>query len=242
STPSGGPPWTAPSSSPSRWTAGHRASPCRRGRAATSRSTASSRCACSGSCCCTRRPPWPPWSRSPGACAPAPWRRCMAENPQDRAETRAEAPAHTDAPPRSGTENRRARLLLHREAVRPLLALASLVPLALAVGALATSPPPAPAPVERAAAQSEPGASTRWCPGPLQLPDEALETGPDEELAVTPPNPDVSLRTVAVEPASSLLFGTVSGSSTLQEDDGSVRAPSIAVEGADGAVLEDAPA
>ena len=166
----------------------------------------------------------------------------MAENPQDRAETRAEAPAHTDAPPRSGTENRRARLLPHREAVRPLLALASLVPLALAVGALATSPPPAPAPVERAAAQSEPGASTRWCPGPLQLPDEALETGPDEELAVTPPNPAVSLRTVAVEPASSLLFGTVSGSSTLQEDDGSVRAPSIAVEGADGAVLEDAPA
>jgi len=144
----------------------------------------------------------------------------------------AEHPAHDESPqPR------------HRPiAQRSLLALASLVPLALALGALSSTPDPAPVPVERGAAESQPGASTRWCHGPLELPEEVLEGGPDSELAVTPPTSSVTLRTVAAEPASSLLFGTVSGSSTLQEEDGSVRAPSIVVEGADGAALEDDPA
>ncbi|WP_394215794.1 DUF5719 family protein [Brachybacterium vulturis] len=125
---------------------------------------------------------------------------------------------------------------------RPLLALAALIPLALAVGAVAVTPPPAPQTVEHAVAQSQPGASTRWCQGPLELPEELLDAGPDEDLALTPPNPAVSLRTVSVEPASSLLFGRVSASRTLQEDDGSVRAPSIVAEAADGTVLGDEPA
>ncbi|HEX7352825.1 DUF5719 family protein [Brachybacterium sp.] len=144
----------------------------------------------------------------------------------------AEHPAHGESPrPR------------HRPiAQRSLFALASLVPLVLALGALSTTPAPAPVPVERAAAESQPGASTRWCHGPLELPEEVLEGGPDSELAVTPPTSSVTLRTVAVEPASSLLFGTVSGSSTLQEEDGSVRAPSIVVDGADGSALADDPA
>ncbi|ASK64928.1 hypothetical protein CFK39_02740 [Brachybacterium avium] len=127
-------------------------------------------------------------------------------------------------------------------AQRPLLALAALVPLALAVGAVATAPSPAPHPVEHAAAQSQPGASTRWCHGPLELPEGILEAGPDAELAITPPDPSVALRTVSVEPASSLLFGRVSASKTLQDEDGSVRAPSIAAETVDGTVLADDPA
>lgn len=129
-----------------------------------------------------------------------------------------------------------------RGPARPLLALASLVPLALAVGALATSSPAGTTTIERAADSSQPGASTRWCQGPLELPEAALAGGPDDELAVTPPSTGVLLRTVSVEPGSSLLFGTVSGSETLQEDDGTVRAPSITAEGADGTVLDDAPA
>lgn len=128
----------------------------------------------------------------------------------------------------------------HR-AARPLLALAALVPLALAIGFLATTPPPAPTTVERAATESEPGASTRWCHGPLELPEEVLDAGPDTALSVTPPSSTVSLRAVSVQPASSLLFGTVSGSSTLQEEDGSVRSPSIVIEGQDGTVIGDEP-
>lgn len=125
---------------------------------------------------------------------------------------------------------------------RPLLALAALMPLALAVGAVAVTPAPTPPTVEHAAAQSQPGASTRWCHGPLELPEGALEAGPDADLAVTPPNPAVALRTVSVEPESSLLFGRVSASETLQEDDGSVRAPSVVAETGDGTVLGDEPA
>ncbi|WP_114855577.1 DUF5719 family protein [Brachybacterium sp. YJGR34] len=127
-----------------------------------------------------------------------------------------------------------------RGPVRPLLALASLIPLALAAGAVATVPAPDPVPVTRAEAAAQPGASTRWCPGPLQVPDAVLEAGADPELSVVPPTDAISLRSVAVEPASSLLFGTVSGSETLQDDDGTVRAPSITAEGEDGTVLEDA--
>ena len=129
-----------------------------------------------------------------------------------------------------------------RGGARHLLAVAALLPLALAAGALALAPPQEPVSVEHAEVESRPGASTRWCHGPLQLPEQILEEGPDSELSVTPPSTSVSLRTVSAEPASSLLFGTVSGSATLQEDDGSVRAPSIVARDAEGAVLGDEPA
>lgn len=144
--------------------------------------------------------------------------------------------------PQDPGEDRRHPPAPRRGRGRVLLALVCAVPLVLTAGALALTPPAAPPAVERAAAQSQPGPSTRWCHGPLQLPEGVLETGPDAALAVTPPSPAISLRTVAVEPASSLLFGTVSGSETLQEDDGTVRAPSVVVEGADGTVLADEPA
>ncbi|WP_422115081.1 DUF5719 family protein [Brachybacterium sp. UNK5269] len=146
----------------------------------------------------------------------------MAEN-ADRSEH--EDPAAPRAP--------------RRGPARPLLAVAALLPLLLAGGALATTAPPEPGPVARAESASQPGASTRWCHGPLQLPEATLESGPDADLAVTPPTATVTLRSVSVEPASSLLFGTVSGSQTLQEEDGSVRAPTITAADAAGAVLEE---
>lgn len=136
-----------------------------------------------------------------------------------------------DLTPRTGPEE--ARTGRHR----PLLALLSLLPLALAAGALATAQP-APSPeVTRAEASATPGPGTAWCPGALQLPDGALTAGGDEELAATPPSPQVAVGTVAAEPASSVLYGTVSASETLQEEDGTVRTPSIRLEGSDGTVL-----
>ncbi|MBE9402950.1 DUF5719 family protein [Brachybacterium sp. p3-SID1565] len=121
--------------------------------------------------------------------------------------------------------------------LRPVLALVSLLPLAAAVGALAITPQPGPTTVERSVTSAEAGGVQLWCPGPLDPPQEALGAGTDEDLAVIPPSPAVDVRTVALEPASSLLFGRVSGSETRLEEDGSVRAPSITALGADGQAL-----
>lgn len=118
-------------------------------------------------------------------------------------------------------------------ALRPVLALASLLPLAAAVGALAVTPPPTPTAVERSVTSAEAGGVQLWCPGPLDPPEEALGAGSDEDLAVIPPSAAVDVRTVALEPASSLLFGRVSGSETRLEEDGSVRAPSVTSIGTD---------
>ena len=149
--------------------------------------------------------------------------------------------AEHDAPAQSPDEPETPAAGTDRTGVRRLLALAALIPLGATVGALALTPPPEPVGVQHAQAESRPGASTRFCHGALQLPEELLGTGTDAELAVAPPSPEISLRTVSAEPASSLLFGTVSGSATLQEEDGSVRAPSITTRSADGTVLgEDA--
>ena len=125
---------------------------------------------------------------------------------------------------------------------RPLLALLSLLPLALAAGVLVTAQPATSPEVTHGAATATPGPGTSVCPGALQLPDGALAAGGDEELAATPPSTQVTVGTVAVEPESSVLYGTISASETLQEDDGSVRTPSIRIEGTGGKVLADEPA
>ncbi|APX34689.1 hypothetical protein BH708_06595 [Brachybacterium sp. P6-10-X1] len=126
-----------------------------------------------------------------------------------------------------------------RGRARPVLAVAALIPLAAAVGAVAVSPPPGTTTVTRAETQSQPGPSTLRCPGPLQVPEGLFTEGADDELALTPPNDAIGLNSVALETDSSLLFGTVSGSETLQEADGSARAPSLTTMDADGSTLED---
>ncbi|MCT1653364.1 DUF5719 family protein [Brachybacterium muris] len=121
----------------------------------------------------------------------------------------------------------------HPGRLRPLLALASLLPLALGAGALATIDPPALTTVERALTSAEAGGARLWCPGPLDPPQEALGAGSDADLAVVPPSPAVDVRTVALEPTSSLLFGRISGSETRLEEDGTVRSPSVTAYGED---------
>ncbi|GAA1489933.1 DUF5719 family protein [Brachybacterium sacelli] len=129
-----------------------------------------------------------------------------------------------------------------RGRARPVLAVAALIPLAAAVGAVTVSPAPETVPVTRAETQSQPGASTLRCPGPMQVPEDLFTEGADDELALSPPSETIGLSSMALETDSSLLFGTVSGSETLQEADGSARAPSLTTLGADGSTLEDAAA
>lgn len=121
--------------------------------------------------------------------------------------------------------------------VRPVLAVASLLPLAAAIGVIITSPTPETPQVTRAEGQSQPGASAQWCPGPLEVPDQLLVETADQDLSVTPPSSTVGLSSVALEQDSSVLFGRVSGSETRQDDNGKVRAPSLVTETADGSAL-----
>lgn len=122
---------------------------------------------------------------------------------------------------------------------RPLLGFACVLPLLLAAGFLAGADDPRArtAEVTRAEAVAQPGAMELFCPGPLQPPSAALEGGPDAELAVTAPSTSIDLAGLALDPASSVLFGTVSGSQTLQDEDGSVQAASLTALAADGTAL-----
>ncbi|GAA1485839.1 DUF5719 family protein [Brachybacterium fresconis] len=129
-----------------------------------------------------------------------------------------------------------------RGRARPVLAVAALIPLAAAVGAVSVSPPPETTAVTRAETRSQPGPSTLRCPGPLQIPEGLFTGGADDELALTPPSDSIGLNSVALETDSSLLFGTVSGSETQQQADGSARAPSLTTVDGDGSTLEDATA
>lgn len=123
--------------------------------------------------------------------------------------------------------------------VRPVLALASLLPLAAAIGVIVMSPTPEPTQVTRGESQSQPGASSQWCAGPLEVPDQLLVETADQELSATPPSTTVSLSSVALEQDSSVLFGRVSGSETLQDENGKVRAPALTTEAADGSALSE---
>ncbi|PMC76529.1 DUF5719 family protein [Brachybacterium sp. UMB0905] len=123
--------------------------------------------------------------------------------------------------------------------LRPALAVASLVPLAVAGTALALSEPHEPVPVQHQEVTAQEGARTAVCPGALQLPEDLAERTSDDDLGLVPPAEAVAVRTISLEPASSLLFGSVNPSTTLQEDDGSVRHPTIWTLDADGEVLGD---
>lgn len=144
----------------------------------------------------------------------------------------------SEAEARTGTARGAGRArTAHGRPARLLLGVAAIVPLLLAGGALALAPDREPAAAEHVRATASPGPRSLACHGPLQVPDEALQTGGDAALAVTPPTPSVSLRTVAAEPASSVLFGEVSGSSTRQDAEGAVPAPAVTAADAEGEEL-----
>ncbi|UVY82436.1 DUF5719 family protein [Brachybacterium sp. NBEC-018] len=113
---------------------------------------------------------------------------------------------------------------------RPLLALGALLPLAAAAAAVVELPPRVAPEAERAATTARPGLLTLLVPGPVQVPDEVLDTATDADLAVTPPSTAVAVGAIALETDSSLLFGRVSGSETRRDEQGEASAPALTLE------------
>lgn len=115
---------------------------------------------------------------------------------------------------------------------RPLLALGALLPLAAAAAAVVELPPRGAPEAERAATTARPGPLTLLVPGPVQVPQEVLDTATDADLAVTPPSTAVAVGAIALETDSSLLFGRVSGSETRRDEQGEASAPALTLEDA----------
>ena len=121
-----------------------------------------------------------------------------------------------------------------RGPARPLLALAALIPLLAATAFLLTGTPPDAVTAEQVEDVAQPGAVEQVCPGPLQVPDDALTVDSDAELALTPPSQTADIGAVVLEPESNLLFGSATSSETLRAADGTVRTPAVTAARADG--------
>ncbi|GAB4095678.1 DUF5719 family protein [Brachybacterium horti] len=121
---------------------------------------------------------------------------------------------------------------------RPLLALGALLPLAAAAAAVVELPPRGGPEAERAATTARPGPLTLLVPGPVQVPQEVLDTATDADLAVTPPSTAVAVGAIALETDSSLLFGRVSGSETRRDEQGEASAPALTLEDTGGSALD----
>lgn len=125
----------------------------------------------------------------------------------------------------------------------PLLSLGAIIPLGLAVFGLIALPAAPPQELPRPSASAAAGPQDHACPGPLQLPDDALRSGPDAALSLTAPSEKAAVTAVGVESDSSLLFGRVSASETQRDTaTGKVLAPTISARDADGGRLGPASA
>lgn len=127
---------------------------------------------------------------------------------------------------------------MSRRSVRPILAVLSLLPLAGAGALIARTPLPGIEELAPATAAAPLEALDAHCPGPLTVPDALLSAGGDAALAVIPPSPQAAVRGMALTGESSLLFGRVSGAQTQVASDGTVPAPSVALESGDGPVAD----
>lgn len=130
---------------------------------------------------------------------------------------------------------------LRRRLGRTGLAVLALLPLAAAGGAVGLVESPQSPAVEHAVSSATTPALVSECAGPLALPDGALGGTSDEALATTPPSETAAVRAIAMEPDSSLLFGRVSSSGTLQDSEGALRTPEISIEDLEGGALPGDP-
>ncbi|GAB2547203.1 DUF5719 family protein [Brachybacterium huguangmaarense] len=132
-----------------------------------------------------------------------------------------------------------------RGRLRPVVALASLVPLAAAVALGAPRLPATPdgaAAVERGSVTASAPTPQAMCAGPLTVPQALLESGGDAALTIVPPSPSVSIGSLALRSDSSVLFGRTVASETRTAPDGSPLAPGIELGPAVGAGDGAAPA
>lgn len=123
---------------------------------------------------------------------------------------------------------------------KPLLGLAALVPILGLAAAAAFTPlggTDESLPVVREVSAAQSGPRVLSCHGPLRIPEE-LVGGGDAALASAAPSSTAAVQTLAVEATSSLLFGQVIRSETLQEEDGSIRAPRITATALTGQELQ----
>ncbi|WP_058233775.1 DUF5719 family protein [Devriesea agamarum] len=102
-----------------------------------------------------------------------------------------------------------------RPFLRVLAALGSTLPL-IAVGAYAVHAPQAPSrPVTQHITSIAAGPTTLSCPGPLVMPDPgAAGNNTDDQFALTPPSNSSTVRAVAIDGQSPLLFGQTLGATT----------------------------
>jgi hypothetical protein len=114
---------------------------------------------------------------------------------------------------------------------RPLLAALSAIPLLALGGGILAGPFDAGSrehAVARATTTSSPSSTSLVCPGPVQVPEGITGSGGDEKLASDGPSDRAGVRSLALDADSSLLFGRVAASTTRQDDQGDVPAPTIA--------------
>lgn len=110
---------------------------------------------------------------------------------------------------------------------RPVLGVLSVLAAGGAGTAAGLLPPPRPRTLEGATAVAKPGPTTVLCPGPVTVPDKVLTSSGDAGLKTVPPSDEVTVRTIALDPDSPLLFGRTEAATTRTQDDGSARIPRI---------------
>jgi hypothetical protein len=115
-----------------------------------------------------------------------------------------------------------------------LVGAACVLPLAAAVVGLAVWPAPGPTSLQRSTQSVVSQAPAALCDGPMTTPKGTDTDAGDEDLASAGPSESVGVRTLALDPSSSLLFGEVSASTTRIDADGDPLAPTITTTGADG--------
>lgn len=112
-------------------------------------------------------------------------------------------------------------------------AIATVSAAALAIGGITLLPPKDFTPVADLSTRAQGINAIAVCPGPLTASTSTVDTG-DQELAATGPAASGTLRTLAVEPEATMLFGRTQAAQTLRTDTGELKTPSIRTETTDG--------
>ncbi len=104
---------------------------------------------------------------------------------------------------------------------------------ALATGGITLLPPKDFTAVADLSTRAQGGHALAVCPGPLTASTSTVNTG-DEELAASGPSTAATLRTLAVEPEATMLFGRAQAAQTMRTETGELKTPNVRTESVDG--------